>query len=70
MEDRSASEGDSVIGPHSTLPYEAVPVSKLEFGAIRCLAFDVRFGSEADIWVSVRDVRFTTKSGHGAYCTG
>jgi hypothetical protein len=46
------------------LPPKAMPVSKLEPVAVLCLAFDVRFGSEADILACVRDVRFTPKSGH------
>jgi len=29
-------------------------------------AFDVRFGSKADIEACIRDVRFTPESGHGA----
>jgi len=33
---------------------------------MRCLALDVRFGSKADIWATVRNVRFTPKSGHSA----
>jgi hypothetical protein len=46
------------------LHLRAIPVSKLESGAIRCLRFDVRFGSKADMEADVRDVRFTPKSGH------
>ena len=46
------------------LPHEAMPVSKLQSGTIRCLTFDVRFGSIADIWVSVGDVRFSPQRGH------
>jgi hypothetical protein len=33
----------------SGLPPEAIPVSKLESGAVSRPAFDVRFGSKADI---------------------
>ncbi len=51
------------------LPHEAVPVSKLESGAVRCLAFDVHFGSEADIRSCIGDVRPTPTSGHAAQCT-
>ncbi len=29
---------------------------------MRCLALDVRFGSKADIWATVRNVRFTPKA--------
>jgi hypothetical protein len=51
------------------LHLRAKPVSKLESGAIRCLRFDVRFGSIADIGEHVRNVRFTPESGHTAGCT-
>jgi hypothetical protein len=46
------------------LPHEAVPVSKFEFGAVSCLAFNVRFGSQADILARIKHVRFTPESGH------
>ena len=46
------------------LPPKAMPVSKLEPVAVLCLAFDVRFGSKADIGTSVRNVRFTPRSRH------
>ena len=59
--------GASCIGSAlSALPPEAVPVSKLEPGAFSCLVADVRFGSKADIGASVKDVRFTPRSGHNA----
>ena len=48
----------------SGLPPEAIPVSKLESGAVSRPAFDVRFGSKADIRTCARDVRFTPESGH------
>ncbi len=36
------------------LPHEPKPVPKLGSGAIRCLAFDVRFGSQADMAPTAR----------------
>ena len=34
---------------HAGLPHKAIPVSKLEPGTVSCSAFNVRFGSNADI---------------------
>ena len=39
----------------------AIPVPKFESGAVSFLVFDARFGSKADIWTGVTDVRFTPK---------
>jgi hypothetical protein len=49
----------------------STPDSAYDFGSVATLAFlilaratDVSFGSKADIEVSLRNVRFTPKSGH------
>jgi len=46
------------------LHHEPMPVSKLGSFTIRCSAFNVRFGSKADIRPQPRHVRFTPGSGH------
>ncbi len=67
MENRPlhSSLGDVSFG----LPQEAVPVSKVECGAVASLAFEVRFGSRTDMRAGVTDVRFTPESGHTVGCT-
>jgi hypothetical protein len=42
----------------------AMAAPKLGSGTIRCWAFNVRFGSEADILARIKNVRFTPESGH------
>jgi hypothetical protein len=46
------------------LSHEAVPISKLERGAVSCVAFNVRIGSLADMSARISDVGFVPKSGH------
>jgi hypothetical protein len=39
------------------LSHEAVPVSKLERGAVSCVAFNVRIGSLAEVGLGLRHFR-------------
>jgi len=64
---RMASVGSWTL---SWSPRAAVSDISNVINAVSYLPPDVRFGSQADIWAGVMDVRFTPESRHGAYCTG